>query len=177
MCEPVTAGIALAGVSAGLSMYSMREQTKATNRQVEAEMKNAEYAQIADTNALREQSRQISEQANDQELQRRREALRERASMRVASNGATGNSIDRLFNTSYFNENYDVSTIEKNKDNGQMQNYRDLERVNMVALGRYKNAESQWISGSRANTRLLISGAQSGLQGGLQGYAFGKSIG
>lgn len=173
MCEPVTIGYAIAGVSAGLSMYSMHEQTKATNRQVEAEMKSAEYAQIADTNALRDQSQQISEQARDQELQRRREALRERATMRVMSNGASGNSIDRLFNTSYFNENFDVATIEKNKDNGQMQNYRDLERVNMTALGRFTNAQSQWISGSKANTRLLISG----VQGGLQGYALGKSFG
>lgn len=172
MCEPTTAMIAITGLSAGLSMYSMREQTKATNRQVEAEMKSAEYAQIADTNALREQSQQISEQAQDQELQRRREALRERATMRVVSNGASGNSIDRLFNTSYFNEEYDVATINKNKENGQMQNYRELEKVNMMALGRYKNAQSQWISGSRANSRLLISGAQ----GGLQGLALGKSF-
>lgn len=170
MCEPVSIGLAVA--SAGLGMYSMREQTKATNRQVEAEMKSAEYAQIADTNALRDQSQQISEQAGDLELQRRREALRERATMRVMSNGASGNSVDRLFNTSYFNEGFDVGTIEKNKENGQMQNYRDLERVNMIALGRYKNAESQWVSGSRANSRLFISGAQ----GGLQGYALGKSF-
>lgn len=170
MCEPVSIGLAVA--SAGMSMYAMNEQSKATNRQVEAEMKSAEYAQIADTNALRDQSQQISEQAQDQELQRRREALRERATMRVMSNGASGNSIDRLFNTSYFNENFDTATIDKNKENGQMQNYRDLEKVNLTALGRFKNAESQWISGSRANTRLLISGAQ----GGLQGYALGRSL-
>lgn len=170
MCEPVSIGIAVA--SAGMAMYSMNEQNKAQNRQVEAEMKSAEYAQIADTNALREQSQQISEQARDQELQRRREALRERASMRVMSNGASGNSIDRLFNTSYFNEEYDVATVNKNRDNGQMQNYRDLEKVNMTALGRFRNAESQWISGSRANKRLLVSGAQ----GGLSGYSMGRSF-
>lgn len=173
MCEPVSIATAVATVaSAGASMYSIREQNKATNAQLEAEIKSAEYARTADTNALNEQQRQISEQANDKELQRRREALRERATMRAVSNGASGNSIDRLFNTSYFNEEFDVSTIDKNMGNEQMQTQREKDKVNLTALGRINNAQSQWISKSRGNSRLLIGG----VQGGLQGYSLGRSF-
>jgi hypothetical protein len=170
MCEPVSIGFAVASLA--LSAYSMSEQTKATNKQAETNMANAKNAQITDTQALKTQADQIAEKGQDQQLQRQREALRERSRMRVQSGDMNGNSVDRLFNTSYFNENYDTASIENNTENGLVQNYNELEKVNTTALGRYKNAESQWVSGSQGMSRMAISG----IQGGLQGYAMGSTF-
>ena len=170
MCEPVSIGMAVASI--GMSMYSANQQQKATRESAEVNMINAKNAQIADTNALREQSEQIASKAQDTKLARRREALKERSRMRVMNNGVNGNSVDRLFNTSYFNENFDNGTIEHNENNGQAQNLRDLEKVNVTGLGRQRNAETAWKSGGGSG-RLLVSG----LQGGLQGYSMASSMG
>lgn len=164
--------LAIAGASMAMSAYSMNEQTKATNRQVDAEMANAKTAQIADQNALQEQATQIADKGRDEKLQRQREALRERSRMRVASGDMQGNSVDRLFNTSYFNEEFDTATIDKNVQNGLSQNLREGEKANTLATNRMRSAQSQWVSGSQASSRMLISG----VQGGLQGYAMGKSM-
>lgn len=167
MCGPAVVGLATLAMSA----YSAKQQQKATRRNAVVNMKNAENAMIADQNALQDKSEQIASKAQDTKLQRRREALRERSRMRIANGGANGNSVDRLFHTSYFNENFDNGTIQHNQENSQTQNLRDLEKVNIVGLGRIKNAQTQWKSGG-GNGRLLISG----VQGGLQGYSLGQSF-
>ena len=167
MCSPISLGVAMAG----MSLYSASAQQKAQKSQAQAEADNARNAQIADLNAQEEKMQQISSQAGDAKLQRRREALRERASMRVANAGANGNTIDRLFNTSTFNENFDNGTITNNWKNAQAQTQRETEKINITAQGRINNANTSYANAG-SSSRLLISG----IQGGLQGYSLGRSF-
>jgi hypothetical protein len=169
MCEPVSIGMAVASMA--MSVSSMQAQQKAQRNTAKVNMKNAENAQIADLNAQREKSEQISGQAQDAKLQRQREALRERATMTVNNKGANGNTIDRLFNTSYFNENFDEGSINKNWENSQAQTTRETEKINVTAMGRIRNAQTDYANAG-GSSRLLVSA----VQGGLQGYSMGQSM-
>ena len=163
---------AAAAVMAAAAAYGTIESNKAANRQASAEMENANNAQIAEHNALAEQASQIADKGADERLARQREALRERARMRVESGGLAGNSVDVMFNKSLLNEEFDKGTIDKNVIAGLSQNLREGERVNTLAKNRYRSAKAQWVSGSKGASSMLISA----LSGGMQGYSMGQSL-
>lgn len=168
MCYVAAAVAAMAAASA----YGTIQSNKAANRQATAEIENANNAQIADHNALVEQAQQIADKGADEKLARQREALRERARMRVESGGLAGNSMDTLLNKSVLNEEYDKGTIDKNVVAGLSQNLREYERTNTLAANRKRSAKAMWVSKGQGTQNMLISA----FNGGMQGYAMGKSM-
>lgn len=111
MCEPVsiTAGV-LAVVGAASAVYSANQQQKALNQQ----------AQI--------QQDQINQGASAQTDDRLKQAREQRASARAASaeSGASGNSTDAILNDLLMQSGRDVSRIEKNRENGQLESQQEV---------------------------------------------------
>jgi hypothetical protein len=106
MCEPVsiTAGI-MAVVAAGAAVYSANQQKHALEDQMKFQQKQTDQSAMAQT---------------DDRLKAARE---QRAAARAASaeSGASGNSTDAILNDILMQSGRDVSRIEKNRQNGQLE--------------------------------------------------------
>lgn len=106
MCEPVsiTAGI-MAVVAAGAAVYSANQQKHALEDQMKFQQKQTDQSAMAQT---------------DDRLKAARE---QRAAARAASaeSGASGNSTDAILNDIMMQSGRDVSRIEKNRENGQLE--------------------------------------------------------
>jgi hypothetical protein len=111
VCEPVsiTAGI-LAVASAGAAVYSANQQQKALN----------ESAKVQQT--------QIDQAASAQTDDRLKQAREQRASARAAAaeSGTSGNSSDAILNDLLMQSGRDVSRIEKNRENGQIESQQEV---------------------------------------------------
>jgi hypothetical protein len=114
-------GIATASLLVGVassvgSFVQQGQQAKSQRRAMEAN-----YAQQMDT--LQQQYKQTNQQATDEMSARAREAMIERARLRVAGgeSGLSGNSNDRIVNESSFNEGFDIASIESNRQNSLRQ--------------------------------------------------------
>lgn len=111
MCEPVsiTAGV-LAVVGAASAVYSANQQQKALNQQAQAQQKQIDQAASART---------------DDRLKVARE---QRAAARAASaeSGTSGNSTDAILNDLLMQSGRDVSRIEKNRENGQLESQQEV---------------------------------------------------
>lgn len=111
MCEPVsiTAGI-LAVVGAASAVYSANQSQKALNQQAQT------------------QQNQIDQQASVQTDDRLKQAREQRAAARAASaeSGASGNSTDAILNDLMMQSGRDVSHIEKNRENGQLESRQQV---------------------------------------------------
>ena len=105
----ITAGV-LAVVGAASAVYSANQQQKALNQQ----------AQI--------QQDQINQGASAQTDDRLKQAREQRASARAASaeSGASGNSTDAILNDLMMQSGRDVSRIEKNRENGQLESQQEV---------------------------------------------------
>ncbi|MBB6246347.1 hypothetical protein [Rhodanobacter sp. A1T4] len=105
----ITAGV-LAVVGAASAVYSANQQQKALNQQ----------AQI--------QQDQINQGASAQTDDRLKQAREQRASARAASaeSGASGNSTDAILNDLLMQSGRDVSRIEKNRENGQLESQQEV---------------------------------------------------
>jgi hypothetical protein len=107
MCEPVsiTAGV-LAVLAAGTAVYSANQQKHAME------------------DSLKLQQEQTDEAASAQTDDRLKAAREQRAMARAASaeSGASGNSMDAVLNDIMMQSGRDVTRIEKNRENGQLQN-------------------------------------------------------
>ena len=105
----ITAGV-LAVVGAASAVYSANQQQKALNQQ----------AQLQQT--------QIDQQASVQTDDRLKQAREQRASARAASaeSGASGNSTDAILNDLLMQSGRDVSRIEKNRENGQLESQQEV---------------------------------------------------
>lgn len=107
MCEPTTITmVAMAVLAAGASVYSANQQKHAMEDQ------------------LKLQQKQTDEAASAQMEDRLKAAREQRAAARAASaeSGVSGNSVDAVLSDIQFQAGRDVSHIEKNRENGQLQN-------------------------------------------------------
>jgi hypothetical protein len=108
MCEAATIlAIASTVATTAATASSARAQTKAIEQG---------YAQQMET--VQEQYKQIDAQASQQMTERAREAMKERARLRVIAGEfgiGGGVSEDRIMNESRFNEGTDMATIEANR--------------------------------------------------------------
>lgn len=158
MCEPTTAAIAIATMSAAQAGLTYIEGTQAAKAQSEA-IENSAKLQL-ETNA--EQQQQITKQSIDEMSARAREATIERGRLKAiqGESGLMGNSQDRVMNESYFNEGTDMASIEGNRK-------ASLKQSQLEAKGIASGAQSQM----NAIKRPFLIGA--GLQigaAGVQGY-------
>lgn len=116
MCEPTTALMIFSAVSAGASYIQGQQAAK----------NSAEAANNA-TEASYQQNTERQEQINDQSAldksERTKQGMLERAKIATISgeSGALGLSADRLLNDSFMQEGTDISSLEKNRANGQQQ--------------------------------------------------------
>lgn len=141
MCEPVsiTMGI-MAVASAAAAVYSANQQKHATE------------------DALKLQQKQTDEAASAQMDDRYKAAREQRAAARTASaeSGASGNSTNAVLSDLLMQSGRDVSRIEKNRQNGQVENLQQ-------ARSRSSEINGQLISG-------LGSTASSAAPGVVQAY-------
>lgn len=105
MCGPVAIPIAMAVLSVGVAAYSANEQKHATEDQ------------------LKLQQEQVDQQASAQTDDRIKAAREQRAAARAAAaeSGASGNSSDAILNDILMQSGRDVTRIEKNRENGQLE--------------------------------------------------------
>ncbi|MBB5357536.1 hypothetical protein HDE76_000718 [Rhodanobacter sp. ANJX3] len=105
----ITAGV-LAVVGAASAVYSANQQQKALNQQAQAQQKQIDQAASART---------------DDRLKVARE---QRAAARAASaeSGTSGNSTDAILNDLLMQSGRDVSRIEKNRENGQLESQQEV---------------------------------------------------
>lgn len=142
MCEPVsiTMGI-MAVVAAGAAVYSANQQKHAMEDTLKLQQKQTDQAASA---------------AMDDRLKAARE---QRAAARTASaeSGVSGNSSNAILTDLLMQSGRDVSRIEKNRENGQLEN---------IQQARSRSSE---INGQLATG--LAGAASSGANAGASGYA------
>lgn len=134
MCGPAAAMVGIAVVQ-GISSY--RSDKKAARR-----MNDAIGAdEAANREALAEQARQENEKALDDMSERAREAALERGRLEAiaADSGVTGNDHARLMRQSRFNEGFDITSIDANRDRAQAQIERGV-MANTTAADRDRAA-------------------------------------
>lgn len=106
MCEPasITMGV-MAVLAAGASVYQANQQKHALEDQMKVAQQQTDQAAMAQT---------------DDRIKAARE---QRAAARAASaeSGASGNSTDAILNDILMQSGRDVSRIEKNRENGQIE--------------------------------------------------------
>ena len=111
MCEPVsiTMGV-MAVLAAGAAVYSKNQQKHALEDQMKLALK------------------QTDDGASAQTEDRLKAAREQRASARAASaeTGAAGNSTDAILNDLMMQSGRDVSRIEKNRENGQLETQQQV---------------------------------------------------
>lgn len=167
MCPPVFAAAAILSTIATTASSVM--SVKANNDAAKAEMANASASTEQQYQQLREQQIQVNDQAALEKLERQRQALRDRAKIRVsqAEAGITGNTAERELNDAAFQESYDLSIMEANRSNAISQSVTTGRAIGQEGLSRWKSAKNKRISGLSAG--LQIGGAA--LSSGMQGYA------
>jgi hypothetical protein len=116
MCDPVSIGLAISVVSAGASYYQGQENLKNT-AEAANDATELSYAQNA------ERQGQINDQSALDKSERTKQGMLERAKIATISgeSGALGLSSDRLIADSFMQEGTDISSLEKNRMNGQSQ--------------------------------------------------------
>lgn len=146
---------------------------QAQNQQAEATADAAKNAAASDYIQQTEQQDQINQQAALDKAERARQAMFERASLRVSQgeSGLVGISQDKEMNGVTFNQAYDTSIIEANRSNKVRQTQVEKDATYSAAKGRINVANSQITSGAMAGLQIGMSGAS----GAAQGYTMGKS--
>lgn len=143
MCSPMLAITAASAVMGYVQQSQMASaQTSAINASVQAQ-----------NDATARQYQQTQEQAAQDVSERAKEAMVERARLRVfaGESGLSGASVDRLGNISRMNEGTDLTTIESNRKN-------TLEQLHLEARGASAKAQSSLNSITQPN--LIGSGLQ-----------------
>lgn len=137
------------------------------NAMAEAQAEAAVNAAIADYNTLQEQQREINQQSNLEQIERQKQAMRERSRLIVAMSeaGISGNSPMREIANSFQQESYDIGIIKENKENQLYGNRKQQEAVHANAKSRVNAAKSNMISPALAALQ-IGSGAVSGYVAG-----------
>lgn len=171
MCEPATIAMIGMGVMAAASTAMT---VVASNNQADATKNAAENSAASDYVQQTEQQNQVGQQAALDKSERARQAMVERASLRVAQgeSGLSGISTGRELGSIDMSQNYDQSIMEANKANKIRQIQFEKDGTKTTAQGRINMANSQKTSGWQAGLQIGASGAS----GAMQGYAMGKSF-
>lgn len=169
MCNPMAIGVIGLAMSAAGTVSSISQG----NKNADAAMEAANNAAQADYNATEEKQNQIAEQGSDQKLERKRLAMRERASLRTASADMGLSGVEERFSAaSQLNEDLALGSIDKNVTNGIAQTQLENEKTFAINKGRINTAESNKMRGGAAGLQV----ASSSLKGFTGGYSLGKAI-
>lgn len=146
MCDPVsvTMGV-MAVVGAGAAVYSKNQATHALEDQ------------------MKFQQEQTDQQASAQTDDRIKAAREQRAAARAASaeSGVSGNSSDAILQDILMQSGRDVSRIEKNRENGQLETMQQ-------AKGRTAEINGNLVAG-------IAGAAEAGVKAGQAGYGHYKA--
>lgn len=170
MCGPATPMIAMAAISAISTGISIHQNNKA----VEAEMQAAVDAQAADNVLIDEQMGQVEQAKRIDQLERSRQAARERAMLRTAhsESGIAGASPMREIYDTFLQENYDMGIIETNAENAKAQASANGKAIAATAQGRVNAAKSRAVSPGMGALQIGLSGAQGAMQGASMSSLF-----
>lgn len=163
MCGPAAPMVAMMVISAASTAVQQYQSAKARDAAKEAADKQAKLAREAEANqlkALEEQMEQEKDATELQKLDRERQALRERAKIRVAAAeaGAFGNVTLREMAVSELQEDRDKGILEYNLEAKQKQAARKAEQIGI-------------------NTRANIARAQASVPQGTPAWMTGLNIG
>lgn len=149
-------------MSVPLAMASTALQIQQQNKQQSAVQKSAlnELGNQIQQQQIREN--QIAVANGQQMSERSKQALRERAKMRVAAgeSGLIGSTIDRLNNQSLTSESYDLAILETNYNNTLKQEYFQKKASEIKARNEINIAQSKKVTGGTAALMIGLSGLQ-----------------
>jgi hypothetical protein len=150
MCDPVSIGLAISVVSAGASYVQGQQQLK-NSAEAANDATELSYAQNA------ERQEQINDQSALDKSERTKQGMLERAKIATIAgeSGALGLSSDRLLADSFMQEGTDISSLEKNRMNGQSQTNWANRQAEATGKSEINRAES-------AAPSLLQTGLQIG---------------
>lgn len=175
MCPPVVIMGAMAVASAAATMYSTNQQNKAIKAGADTETYNAQQEANNNQAALDAKAQEQYQAAAIQNMQREKQGIKERATLNNTYGDMQGNSINRVFNTSLFNQNYDTGMIDYNSSNALSQINREKQSIGLMANNRIRSANaSRKKATSGLGTGILV--ANSALSGAASGYGLGKSL-
>jgi hypothetical protein len=176
LCEPATIGYIFAALSAAQAGLQIQAQNEMAVEQAEA----AKEAAVVDYQQLQEQARQVSIQGAGENLERTRQALRERARLRVAMGeaGVEGNSPLREVANAFLQEGYDKGIINTNVKNRLLQNQMQVNAAFATQKSRINQGNASIVNPwqavlqiSEAGMKGYMNGVQMGgiMQGGTMG--------
>lgn len=175
MCPPVVIMGAMAVASAAATMYSTNQQNKAIKASADTETYNAQQEANNNQAGLDAKAQEQYQAAAIQNMQREKQGIKERATLNNTYGDMQGNSINRVFNTSLFNQNYDTGMIDYNSSNALSQINREKQSIGLMANNRIRSANaSRKKATSGLGTGILV--ANSALSGAASGYGLGKSL-
>lgn len=172
MCSPTAiAATTMAVTKAGTTALQIKQQNEMAEYQAEAAANAAEM----DYELLEQQREQITDQANREKFEKRRQALRKQSKLRAAfgESNVLGNSPLRQMHDAMMQAEYDVGIIESGREDQISQNLYEREAVHAQAKSRYNQAKGASTSGWMSGLKIGMSGAQ----GGMQGYSAAKTMG
>lgn len=145
----------------------------AQNRQAEASADAAKNAAAADYQQQVEQQSQVDQQAAIDKSERAKQAMIERASLRVAQgeSGLAGISHIQEQNAVDMKQSYDTSIMEANRANKVRQLEVEKNSTYTNAQGRVNMANASMVSNAMAGLQIGMAGTS----GAIQGYTMGKS--
>jgi Mrp family chromosome partitioning ATPase len=160
--------------SAAVQQY---QSSKARDAAEDAAEKQAKLAREAEQNQLKALDEQIEQESDSTELQkldRQRQALRERAKIRVAASesGAFGNSTLKELSASHVGEGYDTGIMDYNLRAKKEQAARRAEAIGINTKRDIANAKAS----IPLSTPTWMQGLNIGLAGG-KGYMMGAGGG
>lgn len=180
MCHPMVFAAATMVLSIAGTYMSMKKADDQRGRAQKAAEKEEVYAEKAEEIQLETLDAQIEEVEDKGELEildRQRQALRERAKIRVAASesGAFGNSTLRQLSASFINEGYDTGIIDYNTRSATAQAGRQKRALRLNTDRQINNAYAA-VPGSTPSWMQGLNILTSGASGGLEGYQMGQTI-
>jgi TolA-binding protein len=177
MCNPVAfaaVSMVIAAAGTAASIYQSNKAADAAQDAAEKEAALARQAEEKQIEALNAQLEQETDKTEIQKLERQRQALRERAKIRVAESesGAFGNSTLKQLSASMVNEGQDKGLMDYNlrATADQIERQKDATSINT----------SRQINNAFASVPIKPSAFMSGLSigssaagGAMQGYSMG----
>ena len=129
MCDPVSVTLAtVAMASAGMKIKGQNDMAEARGKAVATGASNSNMA-------LANKQQEINSASSLEQLERERQGLRERSTMKVASGeaGSFGNSAVRELANSMFQTSFDTGIMENNRENSIKQTQREKEAASASA--------------------------------------------
>lgn len=145
MCGVAEAGIAIAVISTAASVAGQIQQNRTQNQIAEVTSVNANNQVKATYNSLEEQQSQIDEQFQLQAFERQRQALRERAKIRVAAgeSGVSGNELARELGDSEMQAAWDTGILRTNNENDRFGTRKAMQNAQLGGQSNINEAKSK----------------------------------